>query len=216
MRTRTYSRMMSIALIALAALAAATATAVARRLEISERLILSGFTSFRFEDGAGGFLVNCEVGFEGSFSSRTISKVSGAVIGSITEAIVTRPCPTGSMWTLTTAEGRTNTLPWSFTYISFSGRLPTITRIRVAVIRGGFTVERGGGTTLCLYRPNEAKPLYLDLELAAAGTVTVARVLETEWIPAESPFCPIHGFFRGSGELSAFTGWAPVTIRLVQ
>jgi hypothetical protein len=96
----------------------------------------------------------CRVTFEGSFHSRTFSKVARALVGYITSAIVAEAGCTGG-----SARALPTTLPWHLQYASFTGTLPDITGIRLRVVGAGFQIQEPIVT--CLYRTSEAEPLFV-------------------------------------------------------
>jgi hypothetical protein len=205
------------------ALAAAVNTAAARRFEVSEQRFLVLFRELTFT-GSGGVInptVICPVNIEGSFHSRTISKVSGQLIGYITEAIVHHRCIENEAWALNgteVAQGATvpNTLPWHILYLGFRGTLPRIVEIEVTIDNGKFIVEAAG--VLCLYAATTGHPMEGQIHLNETGRVTVLRASEEQPIPffEGSGFCPPNGTLRGEGTVGTQSTWREITVRLVQ
>jgi hypothetical protein len=202
------------------ALAAAVNTATARRFEISEQRFLILFTELTFE--AGGNQVICPVTLEGSFHSRTIMKVSGQLVGSVTEAIARHPCQQNTGWALNGIENiqgttATNTLPWQILYIGFRGTLPNITEIELSLNGAKFRTEVIG--VLCLYASRETRWMEAQVKVSA-GRITTIRVNEERRIPLfESQsglFCPAEGIMRGEGIVATQGVHRPITIRLVE
>jgi hypothetical protein len=151
-------------------LAALTATVVmglavdasATRIESSSQRFRIQWTTARplIFATTGGIRVSCPVTLEGSFHSRTISKVSGQLIGYTTRAQVGSgepPCKGG------TARANTETLPWHQQYNGFIGTLPRIRGIIQTLVGSRFEVLTGGLN--CHPTTTQREP--------AAGTTTV-------------------------------------------
>jgi hypothetical protein len=217
-----------LVLTAALALAAAVGNATARRLEVSEQRILVLFRALSFASG-GTTQIVCDLNIEGSFHSRTFSKVSGQLIGYITEAIVHRPCIRGSMWVLNGTERlpdgtlTRNALPWHIRYDHFEGTLPVITIIDLQLVGFAFLVEIGGLS--CLYTSTAAKPM-VDLAMIEGGglghpvgQVTGLRRKEEFPIPisaGQSFLCPQALELKGTGQVGTQTEWRLIFVRLVQ
>ncbi len=103
--------------------------AAAGRLSLSNGTFRDVIPEARFAGEEGGLRIICPVTLAGSFTSRTIAKVAGARIGSLTTAAVAEASCTG--------EGRvafeTREFPTEITYESFAGTLPEITELRERV-----------------------------------------------------------------------------------
>jgi hypothetical protein len=201
----TYAKQSACAAIAALILLAATGVASARRIELSEQRFRTVFAPLTF--GAEGQTpVVCRFTLEGSFHSKTISKVVGALVGYVTSAEVAN-C-TGE-----TARVLKETLPWHIRYVSFRGTLPAITSIRDSIIGAAFLV-RAFGFVSCLYQSTTTNPITGEV-LITGGVGSRQRADETALIPGAG-LCP-EGFFQGTGEnfvLGSTT--TRITIRLVQ
>jgi hypothetical protein len=105
--------------------------------------------------GTFGVTVSCPVTLEGTLHSRTISKISGLLIGYITRAIAGEASCTGG-----TARALAETLPWHVQYLSFAGTLPNITSFSAGVIRASFQVSASvlGSIVTCLYITSQTEP----------------------------------------------------------
>jgi hypothetical protein len=203
------------------ALAAAVNTATARRIEVSEQRFLVLFRELTFE--AFGNQVVCSVNIEGSFHSRTISKVSGQLIGYVTEAIVNgHPCIRNNGWALNGVErpqetAAVQTLPWHILYLNFRGTLPTINEIELKLINAQFRVEIGG--ILCLYKSTTTKWMEGQIRVEA-GRVTRLKANEEKQIglfeSQSGALCPSEGVMKGEGAVGTQVGWREITVRLVQ
>jgi hypothetical protein len=200
-----------------ACLAAAVSSATARRIEVSNQQFLQIWSQAVFE--AEGFAtMSCPLTLEGSFHSRTLSKVSGQLIGYVTRARVrggaTECNNTG------TATVLTETLPWHLRYDSFRGTLPGITGIRVQMVGAAFKA-RPTGSVECLARTEAAHPGYGIAEITAEGVARTARADETATIPAGGNLLceifPTNGRFRGTAEVFVLGSTTTrISVRLVQ
>jgi hypothetical protein len=203
------------------ALAAAVNAATARRFEVSEQRFLVLFRELTFESTGGNVI--CPVNIEGSFHSKSITKLSGQLIGYITEAIVHHPCQQNNGWALNGIEviqGITspNTLPWHILYISFMGTLPNIREIEISLTGAKFRVEVVG--VLCLYA-SESRNWMEGQVLLEGGRVVGLRANEEHRIPLfedQSGFrlCPPTGVLKGTGTVGTQERWTAITVRLVQ
>lgn len=202
------------------ALAAAVSSASAQRLEVSEQHFLVLFRELTFENG-GTITVVCPVNIEGSFHSAVIRKVSGQLIGYITEAIAHHPCRTNEGWALNGIEriqGITspNTLPWHILYLNFRGILPRITEIEVKLVGAAFRVEILGA--LCLYQSTQTNYMEGQIKLTE-GRVTALKANEEKRVPLfesqSGALCPAEGVLKGEGSVGTQTGWREITVRLV-
>src|SRR5580765_3632601 len=107
---RTRSKLLLAALATTAFMSIAVSSANARRFEISNQRFRAVWTFLEFT--ANGHVILCPVTLEGSFHSRTLSKVSGQLIGYVTNAFVpATECVTGGR-----ARALTETLPWHMQY----------------------------------------------------------------------------------------------------
>jgi hypothetical protein len=131
---RLSTRLGLTALVAALLLAAAIGTASARNLSVSNQSFRVTWSRLDFE-GRLGIPTQCQVTLEGSFHSRTIAKVLRALIGAITRAAVKTESCTGGRATISGT-------PWHVTYQGFTGTLPNITAIVIALERYRFIIER--------------------------------------------------------------------------
>jgi len=221
-------RLSLAALLAVAALSVAIGSASARRLELSEqhiRAVWEAAERTRFIDTGGTFGIECQVTIEGSFHSRTISKVSGQLIGYITAAEAPLTCfEGGEVAILNGVEPipgggtATNSLPWHVRYDSFSGTLPVITGIRVQIV--GAAILMWNGFVQCLFKSTEGIPLFAILEVAAEGRITAMRWDETRAIPKFFELTigcpPAAKLTRKSTSFEVQGNTTRVSVRLVQ
>jgi hypothetical protein len=208
-------------------LSALITTAQARRFSLSEQHITaewSGERLLKFEGGLG-VEVQCHITMEGSFHSKTLSKVCGQLVGYITRAAVERPCveaPNKNAWVLNGIEVEENgavtpqTLPWHVRYNSFTGTLPAITRIRLQLVGAAFLIRIN--EVRCLVQTTAARPALGDIELTG-GVATTLRPVETQNI---SPTVTLGGlcfaghFANQSNKPSVQGTTTLITVTLVQ
>lgn len=184
---RTRSKLLLVALTTTAVFSLAVSAASARRLEVSEQRFLAIWTSLNFSGGFGPTVL-CPVTLAGSFHSRTISKVSGQLVGYVTEASVDSPnCTNGH------ATVRTETLAWHVQYNSFTGTLPEIGTIKIQLVGARFRIEDSGVT--CESTTSQSRPAFGTITREANGGLLVIRAEGS--IP-----CGIFiGTFEGNGEV---------------
>jgi hypothetical protein len=196
---RTPSKLALTTFATLATLSIAVSVASARRIELSNQRFLEIWTLIRWEF-AGTATVECPLTLEGSYHSKTLSKVSGQLIGYITSAKIRggrAECNgTGTSRVLT------ETLPWHVRYSRFVGTLPSITGIVIQVV--GLSVSLDPESFLlpnCLLHTEPAHPNTFISEIVGTQIRTV-RADETQTIPIEG-LCELGGSasFRGTGEL---------------
>ncbi len=220
---RTRSKFLLTALAAALVMAAAVGTANARRFETSSqsfRVVWPSTSRLTFSGLGGSITIACQVTLEGSFHSRTISKVRGQLVGYVTSANLTRPCAGGEAWILNGVERPTNSLPWHIRYDSFVGTLPNISRIRLQLVGAAFLIEAATilGQASCLFRSTAEEPAFGFINLAA-GVVSTLSADETSEIPLETRLsgpCTATGQFRGSGNVTVQNSTTRITVRLVQ
>jgi hypothetical protein len=213
---RTRSKLLLGALTAALVLAAAVSTASATRLETSSQGIRAVWTALEFTGFGGAFTVRCPVTLEGTLHSRTISKVSGQLVGFVTRAILTESQCSGGTATILTAS-----LPWHVRYDSFIGALPRITGVRVQLIGAAFRlrVRILGSEVLCLYQSTASGPAFGIFELnGETGRVEGLRADESQGIPRfeGAAACPSRGEFRGRSSVTVLGAATAITVRLVR
>jgi hypothetical protein len=221
-----HTKLVMGALIAALMLSAAVTTASARRFEFSNQRFLAiweGVEPLIF--GAGGQTIRCDATIEGSFHSRTISKVCGQLVGYVTEARIAHPCEIGDAWFQNgieeiPGEGRTNTLPWHIRFESFTGVLPRITGIRLQVINMAWLLHNELWN--CLYKSTAAKPAFGILRVnEVTGLIETWRWDEMKSIPLflelRSTFpCPEISTLTHAGQYFVQRSLTRVIVRLVQ
>ena len=157
------------AVLATLLLAAITSSASARNLSISNQQIRLAFASIELAvEGFGRY--ECAFTLEGSFHTRTITKVANTLLGYITR-VSTAAC------TSTTA---ILALPWHVRYVGFSGNLPNITLLTVRVSRFSFSFASAG--FVCLAEPE----IEFNLDREAGGRMREIRMTEVPAMPLRS------------------------------
>ncbi|HEV7773596.1 MAG TPA: hypothetical protein VGO48_09960 [Conexibacter sp.] len=210
------------ALVATAALASVISGASARNLSSSSESFRVVWNPLTFEDGS--LAIRCVVTLEGTFHSRTIAKVDGALMGYITRATVRHGCTepfsifAADAWTYNGSEvslGTTlaNSLPWHVTYKGFDGRLPNITRVRILLHGLRFVVRISASGCLGTYGgPTENVIGEANL---SSGRVTSISPEPGASLETTAANCPRPGFFSGAGAVTVLNGTTPLTITLI-
>jgi len=149
------------ALIAAMLLASALSAASARNLSVSNNMFRATWSRMEFQSSL--VTVRCQVTIEGSMHSRTIPKISGLLIGSVTRIDIKEASCTGG----TARPDRPP--PWHVTYEGFTGSLPTIATVRFLAQRFQFAIASMGVT--CKYG-NATDTVTNTLILNASGEAT--------------------------------------------
>jgi hypothetical protein len=202
----------------------AVSTASARNLSVSNQNIRATWTLLEFAVSRE-VSIRCQVTLEGSFHTRTIAKVADALIGAITKAIVKQEaCREGtiSMFNGTERYNGTatpNTLPWHLQYRSFTGTLPAINAVRIALSRFRYAFRDSFGLCTGQYG-NESDALQADAAREAGGGIS-------SLIPVEGSnnatlirrdagiLCPNPGRLRGQGLVTLLGATTRITITLI-
>jgi hypothetical protein len=209
---RNRSKLLLAALAATVFMAYAVDTASATRLETTSTTFRIRWSPLVFAAG-GGVSVSCPVTLAGSFHSRTISKVSGQLIGYVNVAQV------GSPETCAGGEARANTanLPWHVQYNSFTGTLPRITGVVLTLVNARFEIVAGG--VRCEAGTTQASPAFGRANVnETTGRVESFTALGEHTIPLGGSFlCGFvsPGRFNGTGTVDNGSGTA-ITVRLVR
>ena len=208
-----------------AALAAATmmltlvANASARNLSVTEREFEvmfnrspSGAPGLTFE--AGGNNITCPITILGHFTERTISKTNTqiGVIKHVEPTVGAEPalCTGGTLTILQ------ETLPWNVSYVSFTGRLPSISDIRMSLSGVAFRITPRGSAT-CLAGTTTRNPAFGELGVGAGGRVETLRADETISIPLSGGFlCSFaSGRYSGTGPVFNLPRTGSITVTLI-
>jgi len=185
---------------ATALLATLVATASATRLSSSSSTIRATFARVDFSGGFG--TTECALTIEGSFHSRTIAKVAGALTGLITRATLGTPCIRGSATILTAS------LPWHTRYASFTGTLPNITRINATATGTQWSIREPAFGVTCLASGSTLQGAF---NREASGAIT-----GTEVIGNSETSCGIAGNVAGRASTTTVLGAATrITVTLI-
>jgi hypothetical protein len=216
---RTYVRLPLAALAAALMLTAGAVNASAHRLALSNQLFRivwpSGAEALRIETPAAELSARCPVTIEGSFHSRTISKVSGQLIGYVTRAALSVPgCEfTGGAEAMTIL---TSSLPEHIHYDTFTGTLPSIREIGVEV--AGFSVLIRAFGVSCLYVSTQEEPWYLWAARQAASIlidVLIDRIKSRLLKHEGGALCPSSMTSSGTGSPTVLSSTAAIEVTLV-
>jgi len=146
---RTYVKLTLTAATAAVVLGAAVSSAAARRIELSAQRYHHVWPSINIT--AQFATITCPLTLEGSFHSKTTSKVIGQLVGYVSRVTVgNSSCARGHLTALT------ETLPWHITYEGFGGILPRITEIHLLYIGWAFRFELLGAS--CLWKTTTTEP----------------------------------------------------------
>jgi hypothetical protein len=202
---RTSAKFLFTGCLAALLLSVAISTASARRLEVSEQRVYVRWSALEFEAGLGA--IRCPVTLLGSFHSRTLSKVSGQLIGYINHVSVAEASCAGGR-----ARALTENLPWHVQYRSFAGTLPNITSVAIQLVGARFLVLQLNVS--CLYTTMQAEP---GIGTGTVRSGVVEPLAASGTIRSTTAGCPA-GTFRGPGTVTTGTEGSGVslTIRLVQ
>jgi hypothetical protein len=208
---RNRSKLLIAAFTAAALLSFAVGTASARRIEEIERPYRMEWTSYEIRES--GVIIRCPMTVLGSFHSRTISKVSGQLIGYITKVTIAESACMNGM-----ARALTETLPWHNRFNGFTGTLPRITGFDLVWSGARFFIRVTEGLS-CLVGTEPAHPGVSILNVEANGTVRSVRVDETASIPLGGGILCEGGEATEAGTGAVFagtTGTTQIVERLVQ
>jgi hypothetical protein len=209
---RTRSKLALAGLTAAMVMSLTMSIASARRISLSNQRFVGIWPSLNLS--GAGLNVNCPVTLEGSFHSQTLSKVSGALIGYVSSAKTNALGCTGGVDRILT-----ESLPWHLQYNSFTGALPSISGLRMALIGARLRNEVEGFT--CLFGTTQRFP---GFAIVGVGEGTRANSMEAD-AAASIPFnrgeflCELVGEGRFSGRAELFVLGSTstrVTLRLVQ
>lgn len=215
MRTRSKAIVAGIAATLMLTLALGSTSATARNFRLSERefeiLFNRGLT---FE--AAGTNISCPMTFLGHFFESTLPKVLNSKVGVIrhVEPSSARepPCTGGAITILR------ETLPWSYNYAGFTGRLPLIQTIRYNLIGIAFRIGDTSNGLSCLAGTTAREPAAAEQSIGTGGRVESFRVEERTTIRLGGGFlCEIAGSSRfiGTGTILDLPGTSSITVALI-
>lgn len=205
-----------VAVSAAACLVAIAAGAVsANKLSIGGRSMRAVWERMEFTVGIERevqYMMRCPVTLDGTFSSATFTKLSHLLIGSINRASV------GGCGAEYGATALNESLPWFFSYESFSGSLPNISGMTIAVVGMSWMLE-AGGVLRCLFRTTHERPAVGTIPVTAGTFGSISW--KSEWRilhPLETLECPYRNELTlggTSGSLTAEGGTARVSLTLI-
>jgi len=208
---RTSAKLSLTALIAALLLSAAISTAGARSLSVSSQTIRAVWSRLEFNEEGIGLSVRCQLTLEGSFHSRTITKVRGALIGAITRVdVFTERCTGGWL------KGKPP-FPWHITYESFTGALPAITSVRLLLARFRYLLISPGLAT-CEYGTATDNVVYSAA--MTSGEITSLSPVAGSNLPHKTEpstfFCTNAGALVGpEGVVTALNSTAKLRVTLI-
>jgi hypothetical protein len=207
---RNRSKLLLAGLTVALAFGAFVSAAPARRIALSGRQWRAQYNKLRF---IGMVPIECHVTLEGSFHSRTISKVLEALIGYVSRVTVDETRCTGG-----SARILPESLPWHERYNGFSGILPQITKIHIRIVGAGIILQTP--TVRCQIVSSAASPLkdWINI-VTATGVAESLRDDETGEIPDTSGselLCGRSDRVEGtSGSFTEGPGTTQIIVRLV-
>jgi hypothetical protein len=206
---RNRSKLLLAGLTVALAFGAFVSAAPARRIAISGRQWRTQVNKLRF---IGTQAIECHVTIEGSYHSRTISKVLEALIGYISRVTVDETRCTGG-----SARILPESLPWHIRYNGFSGILPQITKIHIRIVGAGIILQVPN--VRCQIVSNAASPLKDWINITTATGVEESLTSdETEEIPDTSGselLCGRSDRIEGTGSLTEGEPATRITVQLV-
>lgn len=203
----TRSRLLLAVLSAALALALSAGTAAAGRLGLSATNFTIRWRELLVPTGLGsgeGEVARCPLTLSGSFHSGTLAKVIGGLVGSVTAGQMAT-CANGTATLLRTG------LPWHLAYRGFTGALPAVATVRLALAGLGLSIFSTVLGRTCLLRTSATEPLELDFNREAAGAITAVRVTTPTSILTD---CGLRWDVAGSASLEQGTGRS-VTVTLI-
>ncbi len=188
-------------------LSAAVTAASAGRLSISNQNIRVTWRSLEF--GSSVVTIRCPVTLEGSFHSRTITKVHGTLIGAVTRmAIKNESCTNGVV--------EASLLPWHLTYENFIGALPRISDVDILLSRFRFGLTIPGLCTRGQYGTTTDN--VTGGFMLSSGIVTGFGWLtggNTATLVTARDFCPPSVTLRNLGIVTLLNSQAAIVITLI-
>jgi hypothetical protein len=197
-------------------LSVAVSSASANRISASNGKFRVTWAALRL--GNESIEVVCPVTLEGSFHSATIRKVTGALIGAITRAIIPGepPCTGGRVTALQ------ESLPYHLTYQGFSGTLPNITNVEFLYRRYAFLIEVtvSGMRATCLYKDRGRVEENLVATISrntVTGEMTTLTPSPERHVGLFSGgfLCPVFGSYSGAGQTFLLGTTTRISVTLI-
>jgi hypothetical protein len=188
-----------------------SAAGTAGRLSTSTGTFRQTYTALNFEREFFGS-VRCPVTLEGSLHARTMSKVVETLIGYITSARVFEAACVGGR-----AGFKTETLPWTIRYNSFTGTLPNISSVKRVALWGKINLPIEGAE--CFYTANDpVQRRWVSIELIeeARGAITQVRFsANVDPEPTNRFPCPAAVRLEGQGTETVLGSPTRITLTLI-
>jgi hypothetical protein len=212
---RALSKVLFSAFAATALMSLAVGVVSARRFDLSSQRFLAIWTLLRIED-EGVETVACPLTIEGSFHSRTLSKVSGQLVGYVTRAFVRgeRAACTNTG----TATLLQETLPWHIRYDRFIGPLPNVSGIKLQIVGWAFRYQSEILGFACLGTTTADNPALVTAERAIISERIVKLTPDPSVnIPLSANCALFFARFRGEAEAFVLNSLSTkIVVRLVQ
>jgi hypothetical protein len=195
------------ALVAVGAMCIAAGLASAGRLSVSNktiRALWSNVEMYVTNPGEEGTQYGniCQLTLEGSFHSSTMRKIAGALVGYITRAPIAA-CRDPDIVVSVLREA----LPWHVRYQGFTGTLPRISGLSVAIV--GMSLEFFVAEGLrCLIRSTTLNPAIASIEVREGVMGRFTWNSERVIPHAEVFFCALNGelHMRGASTTTTVLG----------
>lgn len=217
---RTHVKLVLVACVGAVTLGLGVSGSSANRLEFNAQTFRLVWSQLRVVVAEGIAEVRCPVTLEGSFHSRTLAKVSRALVGSITRVAIGQPANVceGGAGTVLAA-----TLPWHLQYQAFEGTLPRITGVKFRFIGVAWRISITELGISCLYRSEAGQPAAATFKLFRGlfgewgPTITSVRADESlSLVPSGEFFCEdAEVRFEGSGTVTQLGSTNSLTLRLI-
>ncbi len=218
--------LLAIAAAAATAVVAGSASATQLRVSPAERGFRLTWSDFRVTHTFNGtqYAVRCPVTFEGSFHN-PIAKTAGGLIGLVTRASIAEAECTGiigidddDIYPLN-LRFLAETLPWHLQFSSFTGTLPAIGQLWVALAGVALETEGFVFELICLYQSTTREPSRFILERESRGTWVNGRLDSSVAIPrtgAANLLCGRTATTTGSiGSITDQGGGSRLTLTLI-
>jgi hypothetical protein len=218
---RNRSKFALLALMAAVTMLSAVSSASANRLSVNNQTFRIVWANLEFQAPSAGSTISCPVTLEGSFTSPTIVKRAGSVIGRVSRATIRGNLAAGEC-TGGSATIAQETLPWDITYESFTGTLPTIERIILLLLRARLAFDPLGSLPICdmTTEAGHNASVVARVIREAAGELKLPTFITA---PERSIPCierifgrlALEGHFEGSGTATILNSASQILVRLI-
>ena len=172
----------------------------AGKLSLTARSFRIGWQRLEFTDETSTVRATCPVTLEGSFSSATIRKTVGAVLGYATRQVTSR-CSLGE------GELEMGGVVWRIQYVGFTGTLPRISGLTVKIVEFYYRFK-AFNEEWCNYFETGAEQPKGTFQIEASARITGFVLDTTVFLPRAGLnfFCPARSAQRGTATVSTGTG----------